>query len=363
MNFRSFYLSLKIIFRIAFKNIELLTGIIIGFSFFVVSLMLKGDGGLNGEFFKIQSLNSNKYPLSFGDIKSLRASTLPIKSISSEESFMGIITNKFNDLHCEIIGGGEDYKNFVSMNLMFGRFFSEHEHLKRENVIVIDNFTSLKLFGVENSLGREVFLENGEKRGKYKVIGIVKNSINRDNLLNIRGVCIIPIENFLREFKGELFFNYICVSVKDGNEIFKVSNSIINFLKVKNNTSKDVYQIVKMESVNPRFKGDILKIFNLVFAFLNLINFKKFIICILGDRDKNFKIIFNLCLLSSLILGFISINLGLFISFLMKTFLNLNLSFNFLDILKIISIFILNGFISWWILYIKTQKFDLLNYE
>lgn len=363
MNFGSFYLSLKIIFRIALKNIELLTGIIIGFSFFVVFLIFRGDGDLNDAFLKIQSLNSNKYPLSFEDVKSLRDSSLPIKSISPEESFVGIITNKFNDLYCKIIGGGEEYKNFISLNLMFGRFFSEYEHLKKENVIVIDNFTSLKLFGVENSLGREVFLDNGEKRVKYKVVGVVKNYINKDSFSDILGICIIPIEDFMRDFKRGLFFDYICVSVKEEDEIFKISNSIINFLKVKNNIPKDVYKIELIKRGNYKFLRNILKIFSFILAILNLINFKKIIICILNGRNKSFKYIFNLCLLLSFILGIISFILGMFILFLIKTFLNLNLTFNYSNILKIILIFIFNGFISYWILCIKNRKFDLLNYE
>ena len=63
-------------------------------------------------------------------------------SISPEAYFKGTISNEFDNLTSYVIGGTEDYKDFMMMEMLNGRFFSRYECANKENVVIIDNVMS-----------------------------------------------------------------------------------------------------------------------------------------------------------------------------------------------------------------------------
>lgn len=392
-------LSLKIIFKNMFKNFISLFGIIMGITIFVILFsILKYDKNIflhnckkaGSNFIKVHTLNFNKdkkYYLNFDDIKSLKYSNLSIESISPEVYFKGIISNKFTNLGCYIIGGTEDYRDFMIMDMMFGRFFSKHECINKENVIIIDNFTSMKLFGVENSLGREIYIGDSKIVDKYKIIGIMKypSNIWKKNS-NIPSFCIIPVDNFIYKFKTTSFFEYVYVSIKNTEDIYNVSNSIINFLKVKNNISKDVYQIenfIKQENYIKNMSDIFIKVVKFIiyiFIFLSGINIMNFMSFNISCRAKEIGIrrsvgasrydifmqfVIESCILS-LLLGIIGIIIGGVISHFLKFFTNMQLKLNILDIFVFLLVYFLIGICFGSFSAIKACRIDpiyILNYE
>lgn len=383
------YLSLKIIFKDMFKNLIPLVALMLGFSLFVIMFFILGGSKNNflhnceksgSGFIKIHTLNFDKdsrYSLRFDDIKSLKYSGLPIKSISPEVYFKGIITNKFTNLGCHVIGGSEDYRDFMIMDMMFGRFFSTYECLNKENVVVIDNFTSMKLFGVENSIGREVYIGSKDNIYKYKIVGVMKYPSNIwKQTLNASSFCIIPVDNFINHFNISSFFDYLYVSIKKNEDVGIISNSIINFLKVKNNMSKDIYQVenfIKHESHLKSMSNIFSKMIGfiiVIFIFLNSLNMMNFMLYKIHNRvfkkglsktNIFFQVVFESIMLA-LFLGGGSILIGIIFSYFICLFMNINPGVNIFNIFILFVICIFMGFISGIIPALKACKIKHIDY-
>lgn len=386
-------LSLKIIFKNMFRNLVSLVALIMGVSLFIiVFFILRGskDNFLynceksGSGFIKIHTLNFNndsRYYLKVDDINSLKYSELSIKSISPETYFKGIITNKFTNLGCHVIGGSEDYKDFMVMDMMFGRFFSSHECLNKDNVIVIDNFTSMKLFGVENSLGREVYIDCKNKIHKYKVIGVMKYPSNLwKQTLNASSFCIIPVGTFIDNFNASPFFDHMYVSFED-NE-YDNSNLIINFLKVKNGISKDIYQVesfMKQENHVKNMSNMFAKMVELtivVFVFLNGLNIMNFMLCMIENRAGEIGVkkcvgankadIFLQFIFESMVLSFFvgvgSLFIGVICSYFICLIMNIQFILTILNILILILICIFMGLIFGIIPALKACKIKPIDY-
>lgn len=383
-------LSLKIIFKNMFKNFLSLIVLMLGVSLFVIMFfILRGSKNIflhnceksGSGFIKIHTLNFNndsRYYLKFDDIKSLKYSELPIKSISPEVYFKGVITNKFTNLGCHVIGGSEDYSDFMIMDMMFGRFFSSYECLNKENVIVIDNLTSMKLFGVENSIGREVYIGNKNNIYKYKVVGVMKYPSNIwKQTINVTSFCIIPVDNFISRFNINSFFDYVYVSFKDIRDEQNISNSIINFLKIKNNISKDIYQVESFMKQENHFKNmsdifsKIIEIIIIIFIFLNVLNMMNFMMCTINSRSVKigsnkinvfFQVIFE-SIIIALFIGSVSVFIGTICSYFICLFMNIKLGLNVLNIFILILICIFMGLISGIVPALKACKIKNVDYS
>lgn len=245
--------SFKIILTNKFRSFITLFGIIVCISIFTIMISIfniskqefyKSMLKMGKNFIKINILNQDsRYYLGFEDILALKNSNLYVDSVSPEICSKGLIYNEFDRKGTYIIGGTEDYIDFMSMDLIHGRFFSKVDRVNKERVIVIDNVTSMSLFGTENSIGREVYILGGTSR-KYTIIGVMRypSNIWKKNK-DITSFCIIPIDSYIENFKFTPLFDYLYISINGEEDAYKVSNSIIDFLKIRNNISKDVYKV------------------------------------------------------------------------------------------------------------------------
>lgn len=387
-------LSLKISLKNILKNTLSLVGIIILISLVIMifSIIRVSENKfeyvsekMGSNFIKINTLNPNKdrrYYLNFDDIYSLKQSNLSIKSISPEIYFKGMVTNGLSTLPCYIIGGSEDYKDFMVMDMMYGRFFSNYECVNKENVIVIDNFTSLNLFGSENSLGREVYLGDSKNLDKYKIVGVINNPSNiwRKNI-NVTSFCIIPINNLIYKFNHNSLFEYVYVSL-NGEDIYNAPYSIINFLKVKNNVSKDIYQIenfMKQEVYINNMGNAFMKIVEFIIGILilisgiSLMNFSNLLI---NNRVKEIRIkkifgannyqIFSEFIVEYFILyiliGIISGGIGISLTYILGIVTRVSILFNFWQIFLFLLIMGLSGLIFTFIPIIKACKINMIEF-
>ncbi len=387
-------LSLKISLKNILKNTLSLVGIIILISLVIMifSIIRVSENKfeyvsekMGSNFIKINTLNPNKdrrYYLNFDDIYSLKQSNLSIKSISPEIYFKGMVTNGLSTLPCYIIGGSEDYKDFMVMDMMYGRFFSNYECVNKENVIVIDNFTSLNLFGSENSLGREVYLGDSKNLDKYKIVGVINNPSNiwRKNI-NVTSFCIIPINNLIYKFNHNSLFEYVYVSL-NGEDIYNAPYSIINFLKVKNNVSKDIYQIenfMKQEVYINNMGNAFMKIVEFIIGILilisgiSLMNLSNLLI---NNRVKEIRIkkifgannyqIFSEFIVEYFILyiliGIISGGIGISLTYILGIVTRVSILFNFWQIFLFLLIMGLSGLIFTFIPIIKVCKINMIEF-
>lgn len=372
-------LSLKLIFKNKFRRLTSIIGIIIGFILLIISFSLLKIGEIKlisstdkigKNIIKINVINSEKCfknYFNFDDIKFLKYSNLSINSISPELYFKGVVSNEFCNLSSYIIGGTEDYKDFMMMDMVNGRFFSEYECLNKENVIIIDNVTSNNLFGTEDSIDREVYIGVcPSKLYKYKVIGVIKHPSNiwKDNE-NILSFSVVPISTYIKNFNRDPFFEYLYISLNSKQDINLIGESIINFLKVKNNIRKDIYKLenfLKLEDTIDEANSlitKIIKVTGYIFIFISGIIITNVMFSNINSRKNEISIrkicgankfdIFIQFICESFILSLIGGMFGVLLGGMMTVFLssliNENLSTNFINLFKILIISLITGVI------------------
>lgn len=353
-------LSFKIIFRNKFRSLFMICGIV-GVSFIlslyfafernIESKFLNNFRKMGGDFVKVRTCNYGrnfKYFFNFDDINSLKNSSLGIKNISPEVFLKGKIDNKLLSLSSYIICGNEDYFEFMPMDLINGRFFNKHECVNKEKVVLIDVFTSLKLFGTENSIGKYVDLEEGKSISKFRIIGILSYPSRVFKEVNsVPSFCIIPINTYAYSLGGNKNFEYIYVSPKINEDVYYLSREILKFLKIKKGIFKDEYEVESFINQENRFRcleNIFYKNFKLTFVLI-------FILCGLNITCSMFyninnriseiylrnalganKInIFLQFLFESLMLSFLGGLIGILLFEILNFVLNLNYSFSFLN--------------------------------
>lgn len=365
-------LCFKIIFKNKFRSLFMIFGIMmvsftLSFSFFFVNnIKFKFSNnlikmGLDFVKIKTSSLSEDvKYNLTFDDISSLKNSTLGIKHISPEVFVKGKVGNKLVSLSSYIIGGSEDYFDFMPMDIVKGRFFNKHECINKENVVLIDNFTSLKLYGTEDSIGKYLNIENEKGSFKYRIIGVLTYpSRIFEEINNIPSFCIIPINTYIHKLNHSKFFEYIYISYDKGEDIYSLSNSIMNFLKIRKGIVKDVYQIEAFVNQENRFRN-IENIFNSILKFISYVflvfigfnitstmffNINNRIIEIYLRKKlgaSNFDIFIQF-VMESLIFCFIGGFLGVAFFLILENILRLNYNVSFLNLIYILLFFIFSG--------------------
>lgn len=369
-------LSIKIILRNKFRTFTATIGIVIGVSLLIVTFSLLKIGEIKfladidkigKNIIKINTINSDeylKYYFNFEDIKSLKNSSLSINSISPEAYFKGTISNEFDNLASYVIGGTEDYKDFMMMDMIKGRFFSRHECANKENVIIIDNVTSNNLFGTDDSINKEVYIGNSRRLHKYKVIGVIKHPSNiwemNDNLVSFS---IIPISTYIRDFNKDPFFDYLYISLNNKKDMSMIGDSIINFLKVKNNITKDIYKVENFLRSEDRINDinnlivKIIRVVGYIFIIISGINITNVMLFNVNNRineiglrrisgankyDIFIQFVTESSILS-LIGGIVGVFLGSMITFFLGNIINENISINFLNLFGFLIISLITG--------------------
>ena len=374
-------LSIKIILRNKFRTFIAIIGIVTGVSLLIVTFSLLKIGEMKilsnidkigKNIIKINMINSEnsdkylKYYFNFEDIKSLKNSSLSINSISPEAYFKGTISNEFDNLTSYVIGGTEDYKDFMMMEMLNGRFFSRYECANKENVVIIDNVMSNNLFGTEDSINREVYIGNSKKLCKYKVIGVIKHPSNiwemNDSVVSFS---IIPISTYVKDFNKYPFFDYLYISLNNKKDMNIIGDSIINFLKIKNNITKDIYKVEnflrsedKINEIN-NLIIKIIRIIGYIFIVISGINITNVMLFSVNNRVNEIGLrkisgankydIFIQFITESSILslvgGIIGVFLGSMVTFFLGRIINENLNINFINLFRFLIISLITGVI------------------
>lgn len=365
--------SLKTILKNKLRSFIALFGIALCMALFTIMISIfnvskdefyKSLVKMGKNFIKINILNQDtRYYLGFDDITSLKNSNLYIDSVSPEICLKGFIASDFDKKEAYIIGGTEDYIDFMSMDIICGRFFSKVDRVNKENVILIDNVTSMALFGTENSIGREVQIGFKTPK-KYRVIGVLKypSNIWKKNK-DIASFCIIPVDSYIENFKSQSLFEYLYISIKEDEDIYKISNSIIDFLKIRNNISKDVYKAEmflryehELNYINTLFLTLIkfmscacimftgINVFNSMFYIIESIRREMFLRKVNGENKLEvFTHLILVCIIFSFIGGLIGSLIGCLSLYIINLIFNVNLYIDILYMIYFILISILLG--------------------
>lgn len=145
-----------------------------------------------------------------------------------------------------LTGVGADYKDIMSPTMLYGRYISDADVDLATSVVVINDTTAEKVFGVsdESVLGEKVSIKTSNKGTiKYTVVGITKNANAANQMLaddQFPETVIMPIST-LQRMAGTKNLSSISIVVNDVDVIDDVAADLSDKLDKFRGTTEKYY--------------------------------------------------------------------------------------------------------------------------
>jgi putative ABC transport system permease protein len=205
--------------KIAYKSITsnkgrtflTMLGIIIGISS-VIMITGLGSGvknaldGALGDLFKgqtyIYSYGGQEY-ITVNDIEYIK-NTVPDLAVCSPEEYMsGTATSVKGDFNVQYYMVNETYERYAVEGLLHGRYFTEEECDRGDNVAVISEEGAQAFFGSTDVVGQTILVDIYGDQLEYRIIGVrkAKDSVimNMTNMLNGTSIKLeVPYKHYAK---------------------------------------------------------------------------------------------------------------------------------------------------------------------
>ena len=140
-----------------------------------------------------------------------------------------------------VLGVGEEYRYIEHFDLMHGRFFVEADNIARSEVVIIDNFLAIQIFGREDVIGERISLRT--RRGTYNciVVGVINNpNAFFEGMFGdvFPAIAYMPIRTAHKLYGNNSVHGYM-VSIKDPTTMEQTSQELTRMLEqAKRNTDQ-----------------------------------------------------------------------------------------------------------------------------
>jgi putative ABC transport system permease protein len=111
------------------------------------------------------------YGLTYMDIETIRQTIPGITNVIPSRIIKKNVWNGGISLNTDIVGTTTEYPVSRNYNVRIGRFFSEAEALEQQNVVVLSDEVSKRLFPIQNPLGRSIKIDDDY----YHIVGVMES--------------------------------------------------------------------------------------------------------------------------------------------------------------------------------------------
>ncbi|MGN0173737.1 MAG: ABC transporter permease [Acutalibacteraceae bacterium] len=228
-------LSFRNIFRKGLRTSLTILGIAVG----VASVMLINtisDIGIKTVNSELDSLGLNGISVS-SDKSIITTDDLSIiKEQKGVKDAMPILTTQStvtqNDISLDVMLWGVDsgVKQVISIDMLYGKSFSEYDINSKANVCLLDESAAQSIFKRQNAVGKSINIKLGDTYEKFEIIGITKAGSGM--LQSIMGnfipnFCYIPYSTFQQSIgTNELY--QVAVKLDNESQAAAVSSKIKN---------------------------------------------------------------------------------------------------------------------------------------
>lgn len=217
--------------------------------------------GLNGI-----SIKTKKQSFDIEDaneVKELLESDCYVSSVSKETALISFGNKQYTSV---IWAGEEDISAILNLKIIYGRGIRKKDIEEHKNVAVIPKNISQKMFGTDDSVGKEFLIKNTVKQTSFTVVGIVDNSELFDMISeNIPAFIYIPSTSFQDMYSLYRQAEISVVSKGDGDIGF-IGERVVEFLENKNKIKNGYY----FENMNV-YKKNISNVVGIVTLIVTLI--------------------------------------------------------------------------------------------
>ena len=164
-----------------------------------------------------------------------------------------------------ILGVDSNLPNFMSLDLLHGRLFTENECSAGKKVCVVDKEFALEEFKRTNIVGKTVLLKNGNVREEFEIIGVADSSFSDiTGLIGIRIPFFIYVPYAALGYDEDTSIGQLAIKVKSSEDPSVVKAKVASVLK-KTNSNGKYFQVENISEYRNEF-GYILNIVTLVLS-------------------------------------------------------------------------------------------------
>ncbi|NLL70541.1 MAG: FtsX-like permease family protein [Epulopiscium sp.] len=263
--------SVKSAFRSVFSNkmrsFLTMLGIIIGISS-VIMITSVGQGSqvaLTGEFDK---LGVNMLTISLKDpSKATSRDQLTMEDIEIIKNHPQVtsVTPLYQGGNAQIqlrnpkeyrssilIGVNESYKDISALDFLYGRFLIDTDVKMKSKVAIIDDGLAKEIFGYDDVIGQQVYVQVKQVKHPFTVIGVIKNPMGDFASLfpdQIPAMLYMPI-GAVHDLYGTNQIQNFAVAIQDKDRINDTSLELTKMLEKKHRNENQYYVQSATESLD-----------------------------------------------------------------------------------------------------------------
>ncbi|PHS35576.1 MAG: hypothetical protein COA82_03850 [Alkaliphilus sp.] len=260
----AFRIALSAIFANKMRTLLTLLGLLIGIAS-VIAVISLGDASMASVEKELATLGLNKISIMHARGETLSADekltiddtdrilerfSRQIESISPKITRSVTIKEDIDDTQISLEGVSEQFDVLEDLTLSMGRFINEFEIEDRKNSIVIDADLAESLFGLQNPIGKRIFIQTGKTSSAFLIVGVYEKE---ETLFGASSAVVYtPYTTMDKLFRLNGEVNSIVVGFVDEEEIDMdlMSDKIIAFIEGFNdNIGEDKYSVFSAQSI------------------------------------------------------------------------------------------------------------------
>jgi putative ABC transport system permease protein len=265
-------------------------GIVMGV-FSIITIMALGsatENYMNAQFEKIgantisityKNIDVDKRDwLTLKDMEYVKEAAPEIKNIATNIQKRGTVRVNDKTKDAVVIGVSSQYKNFMIIEMKYGRFINDFDVTKRSKFVVVDELFVKKFYGGDRDVTGETFTLKTASGSTVplKIIGVMSSGesvfegIMESEL--IPAIIYMPITTVQQAYPNSEKLSSIDVTLVEKDKLREVGRRIVNYLEMKHG-SEDVYIAQNSADIQKAF-SDVLGVVSsilLVIAVITLI--------------------------------------------------------------------------------------------
>lgn len=265
-------------------------GIVMGV-FSIITIMALGsatENYMNAQFEKIgantisityKNIDVDKKDwLTLKDMEYVKEAAPEIKNIATNIQKRGTARVDDKTKDAVVVGVSSQYKNFMIIEMKYGRFINDFDVTKRSKFVVVDELFVKKFYGGDRDVTGETFTLKTASGSTVplKIIGVMSSGesvfegIMESEL--IPAIIYMPITTVQQAYPNSEKLSSIDVTLVEKDKLREVGRRIVNYLEMKHG-SEDVYIAQNSADIQKAF-SDVLGVVSsilLVIAVITLI--------------------------------------------------------------------------------------------
>ena len=265
-------------------------GIVMGV-FSIITIMALGsatENYMNAQFEKIgantisityKNIDVDKRDwLTLKDMEYVKEAAPEIKNIATNIQKRGTVRVNDKTKDAVVIGVSSQYKNFMIIEMKYGRFINDFDVTKRSKFVVVDELFVKKFYGGDRDVtGETITLKTASgSTVPLKITGVMSSGesvfegIMESEL--VPAIMYMPITTVQQAYPNSEKLSSIDVTLVEKDKLREVGRRIVNYLEMKHG-SEDVYIAQNSADIQKAF-SDVLGVVSsilLVIAVITLI--------------------------------------------------------------------------------------------